>query len=189
MSYNHDVCNHDAHRHIHILRCVISVIYVTAINFTAHLLWCCGKHKWISVYFFFNLSAVWTLVWRGMSQEIETAKIWHLFFSLFYKAGCSVYLWSSTWDKDSAISVQLTEDYFPKAKACISLTVLSTDFQQYILTIIRVCSQNLTWHIQYMNGYVLHSKILKHQSTRNDGISTPWHLTAHWYLLLHWLLH
>lgn len=47
----------------------------------------------------------------------------------FYKAGCSSYLWSSTWDKDSAISAQLEEVCFPKVKACI--TVLSTDFQHF----------------------------------------------------------
>lgn len=118
--------------------CVISkLIYFEGVtNITVH-----------TCIFLFNLSTIWALQkhsplflpWIGepchRKLKLQRFDIVFLFF-FFCKAGCSSYLWSSTWDKDSTISAQLAEDYFPKVKACISLTALSTDFHQCVRSLL-----------------------------------------------------
>ena len=139
-------------------------VCVCVINFPAHLFWGCNKHCCINLFFPLQSKCcmgtstitVPPFPWVGepCHRKLKLPRfdiIFFFFFSFFfflffYKAVCSSYLWSSAWDKDSAISAQLAEDFFPKAKACISLTVSSTGFQQ--LQIFGTLSDCVHWIMQ-----------------------------------------
>lgn len=101
---------------------------VCVINFPAHLLWGCNKHGCTNLFFPLQSKCrtgtstktvpPFPRVGEPCHRKLKLQRFDITFFFLFlffsHKVVCSSYLWSSAWDKDSAISAQLTEDFFPK---------------------------------------------------------------------------